>query len=236
MFPAAAAAGKFHIGNPCTFAKIKYLDLIPYIVEQYALKYSSDQDPLLAELEQYTIQHHAEHHMLSGALQGKFLEFVSRMIRPRRILEIGTFTGYSALCLVKGLAPDGHLHTLEKREEEAAIARQYFEKAGRQDQITLHVGEAKEIIPGLNEVWDLVFIDADKPGYIDYFNLIFPQLRPNGFILADNIFFHGQVLEQEVKGKNAKAIQAFNQIIKEHPGIDKTILTIRDGLFLIRKC
>lgn len=212
------------------------MDLIPALVEQYALKYTSPEDPVLVELDQFTKSYHAEHHMLSGALQGKFLEMVSHMIRPRRILEIGTFTGYSALCLVKGLLPDGHLHTIEKREEEAVVARRFFAKAGKEDQITLHVGDAKTIIPTLKEDWDLVFIDADKPGYIEYFNLIFPQLRPNGFILADNIFFHGQVLEEEVKGKNAKAIQAFNEFINEQTGIDKTILTLRDGLFLIRKC
>ncbi len=212
------------------------MDLIPALVEQYALKYTSPEDRVLVELDQFTKSYHAEHHMLSGALQGKFLEMVSHMIRPRRILEIGTFTGYSALCLVKGLLPDGHLHTIEKREEEAVVARRFFAKAGKEDQITLHVGDAKTIIPALKEDWDLVFIDADKPGYIEYFNLIFPQLRPNGFILADNIFFHGQVLEEEVKGKNAKAIQAFNEFINEQTGIDKTILTLRDGLFLIRKC
>lgn len=212
------------------------MDLIPSLVEQYALKYTSPEDPVLVELDQFTRSYHAEHHMLSGALQGKFLEMVSHMIRPRRILEIGTFTGYSALCLVKGLLSDGHLHTIEKREEEAVVARRFFAKAGKEDQITLHVGDAKTIIPTLKEDWDLVFIDADKPGYIEYFNLIFPQLRTNGFILADNIFFHGQVLEEEVKGKNAKAIQAFNEFINEQTGIDKTILTLRDGLFLIRKC
>lgn len=212
------------------------MDLIPSLVEQYALKYTSPEDPVLVELDQFTRSYHAEHHMLSGALQGKFLEMVSHMVRPRRILEIGTFTGYSALCLVKGLLSDGHLHTIEKREEEAVVARRFFAKAGKEDQITLHVGDAKTIIPTLKEDWDLVFIDADKPGYIEYFNLIFPQLRTNGFILADNIFFHGQVLEEEVKGKNAKAIQAFNEFINEQTGIDKTILTLRDGLFLIRKC
>ncbi|MDX1954291.1 MAG: O-methyltransferase [Chitinophagaceae bacterium] len=212
------------------------MDLISSLVEQYALKYTSPEDPVLVELDQFTRSYHAEHHMLSGALQGKFLEMVSHMIRPRRILEIGTFTGYSALCLVKGLLSDGHLHTIEKREEEAVVARRFFAKAGKEDQITLHVGDAKTIIPTLKEDWDLVFIDADKPGYIEYFNLIFPQLRTNGFILADNIFFHGQVLEEEVKGKNAKAIQAFNEFINEQTGIDKTILTLRDGLFLIRKC
>lgn len=232
----ATAAGIFYTCNPCTFAKIKDLDLVSTLAEQYALNYTGPEDPILGELEQYTRANHAEHHMLSGPLQGKFLEMVSHMIRPNRILEVGTFTGYSALCLIKGMAPGGMLHTIEKREEEAVIARRFFEMAGRTNQVTLHLGDAREIIPTLKETWDLVFIDADKPGYIDYFNLIFPQLRANGFILADNIFFHGQVLEKDVKGKNAKAIQAFNEYINEHTGIERTILTLRDGLFLIRKC
>lgn len=212
------------------------MELIPAILEAYALNHTRPEDPVLQELGQYTREHHPEHHMLSGALQGKLLEMISYMIRPRRILEIGTFTGYSALCLVKGLTPDGQLFTLEKREEEAVIARKYFEKAGVQSKIQLRVGDAKAIIPTLQEEWDLVFVDADKTGYIEYFNLIFPQLRSNGFILADNIFFHGQVLEKDVKGKNARAIQDFNQFINEQKGIDATILTVRDGLFLIRKC
>jgi predicted O-methyltransferase YrrM len=173
--------------------------------------------------------------MLSGHVQGKLLEMISRMVTPRRILEIGTFTGYSALCLAKGLTADGQLHTIELREADAATARGFFARSGQADQIILHTGNALEIIPSLRETWDLVFIDADKPAYIEYFKLILPQLRTNGFILADNIFFHGQVLEKEVKGKSARGIQAFNDFIREQNDIDKMIITIRDGLFLIRK-
>lgn len=173
--------------------------------------------------------------MLSGHLQGKVLEMISRMIGPRRVLEIGTFTGYSALCLAKGLSSDGILHTIELRENDAKKATEYFNKAGFEKKIIVHTGNALNIAGTLNEKWDLVFIDADKPGYIDYFNLVFPDVKKNGFILADNIFFHGQVLQQEVKGKNAKAIMAFNQFIKDRTDIDKVALTIRDGLYLIRK-
>lgn len=173
--------------------------------------------------------------MLSGHLQGKLLEMISRMIRPRRILEIGTFTGYSALCLAKGLTEDGQLHTIELREEDAATAKAYFDRSPFAARITLHTGNASDIIPLLNETWDLVFIDADKTSYIKYFTLVLPQVRQNGFILADNIFFHGQVLEEEVKNKSAKAIVAFNEFIREREDIDKLILTVRDGLYLIRK-
>lgn len=173
--------------------------------------------------------------MLSGHLQGKVLEMISCMIRPRRILEIGTFTGYSGLCLAKGLTDDGQLHTIELRETDAAKAKSFFSRSSYADKIISHTGNALDIIPLLDETWDLVFIDADKPAYIEYFNLVLPRLRKNGFILADNIFFHGQVLGSEVKGKSAKGIQAFNNFIKERKEVEKVVLTIRDGLFLVRK-
>lgn len=173
--------------------------------------------------------------MLSGHLQGKVLELLSCMVRPRRILEIGTFTGYSALCLAKGLTEDGELHTIEIREDDALTARKFFSRSAYHSRIILHLGSALDIIPALNETWDLVFIDADKPAYIQYFNLVLPKLRKNGFIFADNIFFHGQVLEKEEKGKNAIAIKEFNEYIQKRSDIEKVILTLRDGLFLIRK-
>ena len=163
------------------------------------------------------------------------VEMLSCMIRPRRILEIGTFTGYSALCLAKGLTEDGQLHTLEISEKEAVKAREFFTQSPYKSRIILHLGSALDIIPTIHETWDLVFIDADKPAYIEYFNLVLPKVRKNGFIFADNIFFHGQVLEEEVKGKNAKGIKAFNEYIQQRTDIEKVILTLRDGLFLIRK-
>jgi predicted O-methyltransferase YrrM len=157
------------------------------------------------------------------------------MIRPRRILEIGTFTGYSALCLAKGLTDEGLLHTIELRENDAATAKGFFDRSAYKEKIVLHTGDAKAIVTKLDEIFDLVFIDADKQGYIEYFNLVFPKLRKNGFIFADNIFFHGQALEADPKGKNAKAIKEFNQYINERTDIEKMILTLRDGLYLIRK-
>ena len=211
------------------------MDLIHSLVQAYAEKYSSPEDALQKEVGDYTLQNHSESIMLSGHLQGKMLEMISCMIQPKRILEIGTFTGYSGLCLAKGLATDGLLHTIELREEDAAKAFSFFARSVYADKIILHTGNALDIIPQLDEIWDLVFIDADKPAYISYFNLVLQRLRKNGFILADNIFFHGQVLEKEVKGKSAKGIQAFNEFIKERKDIEKCVLTLRDGLFLIRK-
>jgi caffeoyl-CoA O-methyltransferase len=211
------------------------VDLIHPRVQSYAEHLTTPEDELLHEINLYTEQHHSEHHMLSGHLQGKLLEMISRMIQPRRILEIGTFTGYSALCLAKGLTADGQLHTIELRETDAAIAKGFFNRSSFAGQIILHAGNALDIVPFLNETWDLVFIDADKVSYIEYFKNVLPQVRQNGFILADNIFFHGEVLTDEVKGKSAKAIQEFNTFIRERNDIDKMAVTLRDGLYLVRK-
>jgi predicted O-methyltransferase YrrM len=210
------------------------LELINPQVQLYAEQFSSPEDELLKKVNEFT-QKHPEAQMLSGHLQGKVLEMLSCMIGPKRILEIGTFTGYSALCLAKGLPEDGQLHTIEINEREAATARDFFSQSPYNSRIILHQGSALDIIPTLEETWDLVFIDADKPAYIEYFNLVLPKVRKNGFIFADNIFFHGQVLEQEIKGKNAKGIKAFNEYIQHRTDIEKLILTLRDGLFLIRK-
>lgn len=211
------------------------MELIHSLVQQYAEKFSSGEDDLLKEVNDFTVKNHPESIMLSGHLQGKVLEMVSCMIKPRRVLEIGTFTGYSALCLAKGLADAGQLHTIELRQADAIKARSFFDRSRFSQRIILHTGNALDIIPKLDEPWDLVFIDADKPAYIEYFNLVLPRLRKNGFILADNIFFHGQVLEKEVNGKSAKGILAFNEFIKARTDIEKVVLTIRDGLYLIRK-
>ena len=205
------------------------------MVQEYAERFSSAEDSLLKEVNDYTKANHSEYNMLSGHLQGRFLEMASRMIRPHRILEIGTFTGYSALCLAKGLTADGILHTIELREDDAKIAKGFFDRSVYKEKIILHIGDAKKIVTELDEMLDLAFIDADKTGYIEYFNLVFPKLKKNGFIFADNIFFHGEALEANPKGKNAKAIKEFNHFISERTDIEKMILTLRDGLYLIRK-
>ncbi len=211
------------------------MELINPIVQEYAEKFSSPEDALLKEVADFTNANHPEHQMLSGHLQGKFLEMASTMITPLRILEIGTFTGYSALCLAKGLTDGGRLHTIELRKEDAATAKGFFDRSPYKEKIILHIGDAKEIVTKLDEIFDLVFIDADKPGYIEYFNLVFPKVRKNGFIFADNVFFHGQAIEAEPKGKNAKAIKEFNEYLHKRTDIEKMILTLRDGLCLIRK-
>jgi caffeoyl-CoA O-methyltransferase len=211
------------------------MDIVNSLAQAYAEKYSSGEDGLLRQIAEYTLHNHPEAQMLSGHLQGRFLEMISCLHRPRRILEIGTFMGYSALCLAAGLVDGGQLHTLELRAEDAALAAENFRRANQQDRIILHIGNALEIIPSLQEAWDLVFIDADKVNYSAYYKLVLPRLRPGGLIIADNVLFHGQVLEEEIKGKNAIAIHAFNELVKGDDSVEKVMVTLRDGLLLIRK-
>jgi caffeoyl-CoA O-methyltransferase len=211
------------------------LELIHPLAELYASNYSTAENALLKQIADDTKAAHAQPHMLSGHLQGQFLEIISKLIQPKRILEIGTMVGYSSICLAKGLAADGVLHTIELREEDAAIARINFAKAGLQQKIQLHVGNAVEILPQMEETWDLVFMDADKTGYETYYRLVKPRLKKGGIILADNVLFHGDVLQEEIKGKNAKAIHAFNEMVAADDEVEKVMITMRDGLFLIRK-
>lgn len=211
------------------------MDIVHPQAQAYAEKYTSPEDALLHEVAQYTYAEHDHSHMLSGHLQGAFLTMISRMIKPRRILEIGTFTGYSALCLAKGLTEDGQLHTVELREDDAAKAQAYFRRSAYASQLILHIGNALKIVGELDEEWDLVFIDADKENYTNYFNLIFPRVKSGGYILADNVLFHGQVLEPEIKGKSAKGIQAFNDAALQRNDVERLLLTLRDGIMMMRK-
>jgi len=211
------------------------MDIVSPPAQAYAERFTSSESPLLSEIADYTYTHHPQSHMLSGHVQGKFLEMVSRLLRPKRVLEIGSFTGYSGLCLAAGLDMGGMLHTIELREEDAAVATENFRRANWQDRIILHRGNALEIIPALEEAWDLVFIDADKVNYVEYYKLVLPRVRKGGLIIADNVLFHGQVLEAEITGKNAQAIHAFNEEVRKDDSVEVVMLTVRDGLLLIRK-
>jgi len=210
------------------------MDLIHPLAQSYAEKYSPQENPRLLEIESRSKPHpHA--HMLSGMLQGKFLEMISLMINPTYILEIGTFLGYSAICLARGLKPGGELHTIENNEESALTARENFKNSKTGNKIILHTGNALELLEKIDKPWDLIFLDADKTGYLAYYEKLVPKLRSGSLILADNVLFHGQVLEQPVKGKNALAIQAFNERVKNDGRVEKMMLTLRDGVYLIRK-
>ena len=204
-------------------------------VTHYTKQFTTASDALLQQIEEQTNATHSHAHMLSGHVQGKFLQVISHMIKPLKVLEIGTFTGFSAVCLAAGLQENGALHTIEIREGDAAAAQKNFDESSFKEKIFLHVGNASEIIPNLLHEWDLVFIDADKMSYIDYYELTLPKVKQGGFILADNVLFHGQVLAENITGKNAKAIHAFNEHVAADNRTEQVMLSVRDGIFLIRK-
>ena len=204
--------------------------------EQYIDNHTTPEDTVMKELNRSTHLKTYYPNMLSGNVQGKFLEMISQMIRPRRILEVGTFTAYSAIAMAKGLAEDGKLITLEVNEEMEGFINEFIEKAGMTDKIELIIGNALEIIPELNETFDLVFIDADKEQYVGYYELAFPKLRKGGFIVADNVLWGGRALEDDSKSdKETMGIKTFNRKVKNDPRVEQVILSVRDGLMLIRK-
>ena len=211
------------------------MDFIQTAANDYVTHYSDATPAYLRPMYEQTIMTHPHAHLQSNWNQGGFLSFFSKLLAPQSILEIGTFTGFSTLCLAEGLTATGTLDTIELRAEEANAARIHFDASAKGHQILSHIGDAKNILPTLHKQWDLVFIDADKTGYIEYVNLVLPMLSEKGVIIADNVLFHGQVFEEKITGKNALAIHAFNEFILAHKGIEKIMLTVRDGLTLIRK-
>ncbi len=211
------------------------MDFIQPAANDYVEQFSDATPAYLRPMYEQTKLIHPHAHLQSNWNQGGFLSFFSKLLAPQFILEIGTFTGFSTLCLAEGLNATGSIDTIELRSEDAASARAHFDASTKGYQIISHVGDAKAILPTLTKQWDLVFIDADKTGYIDYVNLVLPMLSDKGVIIADNVLFHGQVFEEKITGKNAIAIHAFNEYILQHKGIEKVMLTVRDGLTLIRK-
>ncbi len=203
--------------------------------EHYAEQFSSPEPDYLKELYRETHLKTMYPRMISGHLQGNFLRMISKMIKPRRILEIGTFTGYSAICLAQGLAPNGMLHTIDSNPETVAIGRKYFEKAGVGEKIIVHIGNAMKIIPELNELFDIIFIDADKENYLNYYKMVFNKLQPSGLILADNAFWDGKVLDEQTADAETLGIIEFNKFILQDDRVDNLLLTLRDGLMMIRK-
>jgi len=205
-------------------------------IEEYCGAHSTPEDELLQELVRYTHLHVMHPRMLSGHLQGRLLSMVSQMLSPRRMLEIGTFTGYATLCLAQGLAPDGLLHTIERNDELEDICRQFFNRSRYAQQIQLHIGNAPEVIPTLDEVFDLVFIDGDKREYPDYFYAVVDKVRSGGFIIADNVLWDGKVIEEPpVNDAQTQGIIRFNDIIQQDARVENLLLPLRDGLMLCRK-
>lgn len=205
-------------------------------IENYSEEHSSNHSAILNELYRETHLKVMHPRMLSGQQQGRFLSMLSHMIHPKAILEIGTYTGYSAICLAEGLSKEGKIHTLELDPELEKIANKYFKKAGVEKQIIQYFGDALKIIPSLDILFDLVFIDADKNNYANYYRLIFDKVRSGGYILVDNVLWSGKVIESLKKGdKDTPGIIEFNTLVQQDERVENVLLPIRDGLMLIRK-
>ncbi len=203
-------------------------------IQEYIEQFSAQQSDLLRKLEKETFQKAVFPQMISGNYQGRLLSMISKLKQPEQILEIGTFTGYATLCLAEGLAVGGTIHTIDKNDEHQAIQNKYFKVSGYGEQIKQYLGDAMEIVPRINKEFDLVFIDADKKNYPKYFDIIFPKMKKGGLILSDNVLWYGKVLNENEKDKETRAIQTYNEILKNHPSIEVIILPVRDGISMAR--
>lgn len=203
-------------------------------IQSYAEIFTSSESEVLRQLREHCYANYEDKAMLSGFVQGRLLSMFSHMIRPRVVLEIGTYLGYSALCFAEGLAEDGKVITLDIQEDTNTVARSFVEKSEYADRIDFHLGFATDIIPSLNETFDLVFIDADKPNYSNYFDLVINKVRPGGFIIADNVLWSGKVLDDS-KDENTQALHDYNQKMQADSRVENILLPIRDGLMVSRK-
>jgi len=204
-------------------------------VDEYIVEHLGLESSVLAELYRYTNLNVPYSGMVSGHEQGRLLSMLSHMVNPGLILEIGTFTGYSTICLAEGLKVDGHLHTIEKDDERAEVASVFFEKAGLSDRIVLHTGDALEIIPTFGMVFDLVFIDAAKKQYLMYYHLIFNRVKPGGYILIDNILWYGKVADPQIQDEITCQLRQLNEFIHRDTRVERAIVRNRDGMFILRK-
>ncbi len=205
-------------------------------LERYIREHSSPEDKVLEELYRKTNLYVVNPNMVSGHIQGKILEMISYMISPSAILEIGTYTGYSAICLSRGLKQKGQLHTIEVNDELYEMSSHYFALAGVADKISLHIGRAQEVLESLSLEFDLVFIDGDKREYCEYYNMVFSKVRKGGFIIADNVLWGGKVNDAEaLKDPQTKGVADFNELVSSDARVEKVVLPVRDGIMIIRK-
>jgi caffeoyl-CoA O-methyltransferase len=212
------------------------MEFIDEKIEGYALAHSQPESDVLRKLNRETHLKVLSPRMLSGHLQGNFLSMISKMIKPRQILEIGTYTGYSAICLAQGLQAGGKLHTIDNNEQLEKMTRSFFEQAGLTDTIHYYVADALELIPTLNEQFDIVFIDADKKNYSTYYDMVFDKVRPGGYIIADNVLWSGKVLDTEKNNdRETVLINEFNKKVHSDPRVEHQLIPIRDGLMIARK-
>jgi predicted O-methyltransferase YrrM len=210
------------------------MDFIDPVMEEYARLFSDPESDLLKELDRETHAMILQPRLLSGHLQGRFLSFISKILRPNFILEIGTYTGYSALCLAEGLKPEGKLITLDVNEELEKFTRSFFDRSGFAPQIDYRIADAKNEIPTIAGPFDLVFIDADKRNYALYFDLIIQKMNAGGIILVDNVLWSGKIIDEKAQDKSTQALRDFNQKCLEDPRVEKVLLPLRDGLLMMR--
>ncbi len=211
------------------------MHFLPDNIDDYVVKHSQEEPTILQELTRETWQKVLNPRMLSGAFQGRVLSMISKLMQPKSILEIGTYTGYSALSLAEGMHPEGTIHTIDKNEELCSLQTAYFEKSGYKNQIQQYVGNALEIIPTIDEKFDLVFIDADKSNYINYFHLIIDKMNTGGVILSDNVLWSGKVVEPlNPKDIDTKILLEYNKLLNADDRLETVLLPIRDGLTISR--
>ena len=211
------------------------MHFLPEKIDNYVVSHSQQEPQILKELSKETWQKVLNPRMLSGAFQGRVLAMIAKLINPKTVLEIGTYTGYSALCLAEGLQKDGKIITLDKNEELETLQNKYFTKSGFRNQIEQKVGNALDIIPEINEKFDLVFIDADKSNYVNYFHLIIDKMNSGGIILSDNVLWSGKVVEElDAKDVDTKTLLEYNNLLNTDKRIETVLLPIRDGLTLSR--
>ena len=212
------------------------MNFLPEVLDEYIVAHSEAEPELLQQLTRETHQKILQPIMLSGPYQGRVLSMISKLKQPKSILELGTFTGYATLCLAEGLQKDGEIHTIDINEELVDFQRKYFDKSAYGSQIFQHLGNALDIIPKLEKTFDLIFIDADKPNYVNYFHLLIDKLNVGGIMLSDNVLWHGKVVEPlDAKDASTTAVLAYNILLKNDPRIETVVLPIRDGLTISRK-
>ena len=211
------------------------MNFIEERVEEYSMLHTTEESELLNKIDRETHLEVLRPRMLSGHFQGRLLSMLSKMISPYRILEIGTYTGYSAICLAEGLTEDGKLYTIDINEELEDRVRQYFLESKYNQQIDLIIGDALNLIPRLNESWDIVFIDADKKNYTKYFNMVVASVKSGGYIIADNVLWSGKVVEKDHLDEDTLALRVFNDTLSKDPRFEVVLLPVRDGLLIARK-
>ena len=213
------------------------MDFISDDIMTYAINHTQDESNLLKSLNKETHQKILQSRMISGHFQGRVLSFISQLIRPETILEIGTYTGYATLCLAEGLTKNGKIHTIEINEELIDFQKRYFDKSKFKNQIFTHIGDAIDIIPKLKFKYDLIFLDADKANYPNYMEMVVPKLKRGGVLVADNVLWNGKVLDYQQKRDDieTKGIKLFSELVKKNSSLQTLLLPIRDGLIMCRK-